>query len=147
MIDYTESEKTVVNVDVDVGFDGSADVNEDVDVGCVERKDLAGFENMGHNFEVGVEFAGLDIDEIEKEKYCRGLEADDIGLGNCSLGQEGFYNNCLDPVPDKNFDSYFPFDNHSLNASLIYLGKFPFGDSIGLASVASVDTGQADTPY
>lgn len=86
MIDYTESEKTVVNVDVDVGFDGSADVNEDVDVGCVERKDLAGFENMGHNFEVGVEFAGLDIDEIEKEKYCRGLEADDIGLGNCSLG-------------------------------------------------------------
>lgn len=86
MIDYTESEKTVVNVDVDVGFDGRADANEDVDVGCVERKDLAGFENMVHSFEVGVEFAGLDIDEIEKEKYCRGLEADDIGLGNCSLG-------------------------------------------------------------
>lgn len=84
MIDYTESEKTVVNADVDVGFDGRADV--DVDVGCVERKDLAGFENMVHNFGVGVEFAGLDIDEIEKEKYCRGLEADDIGLGNCSLG-------------------------------------------------------------
>lgn len=86
MIDYTESEKTVVNADVDVGFDGRADANEDVDVGCVERKDLADFENMVHNFEVGVEFAGLDIDEIEKEKYCRGLEADDIGLGNCSLG-------------------------------------------------------------